>query len=523
MHTGAGDAPAEASSKVRVLAIALILLAPATAHFAFHYVHGFARGLFPTGFTQYDQAFYMACARQFIDGKAVLTYANPASPDLASPNIYFSPVFVALGAIWSVTKLDPGLILTSFGLVAGAFAIVVASRIFRRLFGLEGPARKLTFLCFLWGGGVYAFAGALAMLVRHDPISKLFRFDPGGGWWFMNFGRNLIYPMEAYYHLLVLGMFLAFVQRKRALALGLLALLSMSHAFAGAQFVGVVVTWLALERFVVRDRSIRFGHLAGAAAIAVYHVGYYLVYLPSDPEHRKVMDFWTLPWTLSFGEWLLGMVFVLPLVAWQLRSKRHVIECFSDPSRRLLAVWFFVSLALENHDLFMKPHQPLHFTRGHDWTALFLLGAPTLIALFEYLGARLARGLAVFATTLVVGLFLTDNALWMAAHYWVPQGIYLDPTQRRVIAWLNANAPRNAIVVTDDNHLAYAVTIYTPNRTWFSHWATTPAAVERSTEVKRYFSEGVEPSSWRGRNLIFVDKGTVRASLREYGGVVAER
>jgi hypothetical protein len=120
-------------------------------------------------------------------------------------------------------------------------------------------------------------------------------------------------------------------------------------------------------------------------------------------------------------------------------------------------------------------------------------------------------------------LFLTDNALWMAAHCVVPQGIYLDARQRRVIHWLNANAPRNALVVTDDDYLAYAVTIYTPNRTWFSHWATTPGAHERSTEVRRYFAEGVEPNAWRGRNLIFVEKGTVRASLREYGSGVAER
>jgi hypothetical protein len=298
--------------------------------------------------------------------------------------------------------------------------------------------------------------------------------------------------------------------------------LSLSHAFTGAQFIAIVVSWSALEHVLLKTPRFDSVLLVGSGTIACWHLGYYLLFLPSHEEHAKLMELWALPWTLSFHEWLIADALVLPLVAWQLRSRHHARRFLGDPMRRLLCVWFVVSCVLENHELFMKPHQPLHFTRGHDWTALFFLGSPTLVAMFESIERRWPAARARFVAAAVALVFLTDNALWMAGHCLTPQGIYLDSRQQKLLAWLRSNAPPNALVIADDYYLSYMVLVYTPLRAWYSHYANTPGAVERETEVKRYFEQGIEPRAWRNSNLIFIEKGVTRVSLREYGSAVAE-
>ena len=46
-------------------------------------------------------------------------------------------------------------------------------------------------------------------LITGDASQSVLHLDSGGGWWFLSFGRNFVYPTEAFFHLLFFGGILA--------------------------------------------------------------------------------------------------------------------------------------------------------------------------------------------------------------------------------------------------------------------------------------------------------------------------
>jgi len=335
----------------------------------------------------------------------------------------------------------------------------------------------------------------------------LFRVDPFEGWWFLNFGRNLVYPTEAFYHLLVLALVLQLLNRRFAWSAAILALLSISHPFTGLQFILIVLTWLVVERCWFVGRGVPVLAILAISILGILHAAYYLVFLPSFPEHASVMKQWTLPWLLELKSIPPAYALVAGLVAWRWRHSSSYGLLTADPASRLLIVWFVVSLALAKHELFIPPHQPLHFTRGYIWSPLFLLGAPVLI---RWVDSMLRHSLPARALlAVVITVFLADNALWFALrmHFAGVEGIYASAAEMEALGWMNAEAPRDALVVSDDRQLMYLATVYTPLRSWVSHSANTPFADRRKAEMKWYLDEGVEPIEWQERNLVLIRQG----------------
>ena len=82
------------------------------------YFIGAPRDTHATGFIQYDQAYYMAEARQHFTGGFHLLYGLPASDDYNTPRVYFHPQTLLLGALMIFTGIEPGWIYVGFGLVA---------------------------------------------------------------------------------------------------------------------------------------------------------------------------------------------------------------------------------------------------------------------------------------------------------------------------------------------------------------------------------------------------------------------
>ena len=161
-------------------------------------------------------------------------------------------------------------------------------------------------MAFFWGGGLLALAGigyslmtrGVASLTSQGAVRRIFRFDPCDGWWFLNFGRNMVLPTEALYHALFFGSVL-YVLRERFLAAAILAFaLSVSHPFSGAELLLILVSWSALEVLFVRSTAVPKGFFVALVGLLGLHVGYYLVYLTSFPEHSKLMKTWALAWEL---------------------------------------------------------------------------------------------------------------------------------------------------------------------------------------------------------------------------------
>jgi len=470
----------------------LLLGLPALLPLVFACCGAWSHGLLPTGFITYDMACYMANARAHFVHGFHLTYGNPYAP-YNTPAIYFQPHLLLL-AILERTGLDPGVAYNLFGLGAIAFAATAAAKLYEEIVGWQTLARKLGLVCLFWGGGVLSLAGlAAGPFAGVGPVRASLMFDYGLGWWMLNFGRNLVYPTEAFYHGIFLLAILMLVQRRFAAVLALTALLSMSHPFTGLSLVLVVAAYAALE-LSLRSGAASWKLLAGAVLVAALHVAYYLVFLNRFADHRALREQWELNWSYPPLTFILALFLVGFFAFTRLMYPRENLKrVLKEPRARLFLVWFAVVFALTQHDLVMRPIQPVHFAHGHDWTALFLLGAPALVGLLDRLLAIERPLLRVGAVAALMVVMLFDNLMWFVS-FSDPAlqryAISLDRDQWGVLDWLRWHAAPSAIVVSEDYRINYLTSTYTGVRSWYGHNLNTPHAVERAKEVDAAFHSG---------------------------------
>jgi hypothetical protein len=477
----------------------LALMLPAAWPYLVHYLDT-TRGA-ATGFIGIDMPVYMANAREHFDAGS-LSYGNPFSPFYDTPSIYFQPMTLLLGVVWRVTGLDPGLIFVGFGLVAAVVCVRVAIALYRKVVGLESWVHWSGLLMFVWGGGVIALAGFAFNTITGDAAA-LFRFDADGGWWFLNLGRNLVFPTEAFYHALFLGCILALVQTRFTTALLLAALLSSSHPFTGVQLLLVLAAWCFLERVFLQSDTVPHSFVLGSGVLLALHLGYYLLFLSQFPEHRAVMEQFAQPWVYQAKHFVPAYFLVGGLAFWRMRRLRLAQDVLGSSANRLLLTWFAVSFVLANHEFAMDPIQPAHFTRGYVWTPLFLLGAPVLMKLMATLWSSRRRVLGPLAVAAIVGLFIADNALWLATRT-APLGVYTTADQRELLSWMGAPELRGAVVLAEQPEIGYLATVYTPLRAWHSHLFNTPHGRERRQEARAFFQDGTFLDEWRGMRMLIV-------------------
>jgi len=527
------NAPTEARHDVRwtvgresrLWLIGLALAAPAWIPYVSHFVAP-SPGRLPTGFISYDMPYYLANAREHFDGGRFQTlYSNPFDFRYDAPAIYFQPMTLALAGILQGTHLDPGLVLVGFEVVAAWLCARVGLSLYFEVVGIGGRARGVGLLAFFWGGGLLAIAGIGYSLVKRGVIANIFQFDPAGGWWFLNFGRNLIFPTEALYHALFFGSVLCLLRDRFASALALALVVSASHPFTGIELLLILATWSALELFFVRSSAVPRLFFFGVVALLVLHVGYYLGYLGRFPEHVKLMKAWTVAWELEAVHFLPAYSLVGALAFWSFRRLDLARQFFDQPRNRLFLTWFAVAFALANHEFAFRPIQPLHFTRGYIWTPLFFLGAMPLITVFARCErpARYKLRTAAIAATLT--LFSLDNILWLgqfplaAAQGRQFSGFFVKPTQLDLYRWLARDENRGATLLALDPELGYLASVYTPLRSWIGHEYNTPDLDKRKEEIASFFNEGRIADAWKGKTLIVaVDRTAPESQLPPQGG-----
>jgi hypothetical protein len=486
------------ASKIRwtVLLLSLPALIPlGNALIAPHF-----QGKVPTGFIQYDMPYYLANGREHFDQGLQLTYGNPYA-GYNTPAIYFQPQIFLLGLMQQL-GCDPGVTFGIFGLLALFFAVTVAVRFYAEVVGIENTAKRIGLVCFFWGGGALTLAGLIVGLAGGHPLSSLWRYDPESGWWMLNFGRNLVYPMEAYYHGVFLMSLLALIRRRLALSLACAALLSCSHPFAGLTLSLVLICYSGIE-LAIRSGAVTLRFMLTAILIAALHLTYYLIWLNRFADHRTVQSQWQIGWTYPPITFLLALAIVGCFAMWRLYSSPT--GYFQDSRMRLFAVWFVVVFALTQHNVFMRPFQPIHFAHGYDWMALFFLGAGPLIATLDYLLKIPRPWIRGGALALLLGLFLLDNCTWLAKNAVDnPEAISLTKAQSAVLQWLSGNLRSGDTVVCKDRLVSYLVSTYTPARSWQGHIFNTPSGGRRHEEVERIFREGRVLPEWRIERVVYV-------------------
>jgi hypothetical protein len=473
-------------------------------------------GLFPTGFIQPDMPYYVGNAREhFDDGSFHLFYGLPYSPFYSTPRIYFQPQTLLLGVIVHFTGVDPAVAYLIFGVVFGVICCRLALALFEQLFGLRTPAQWLTAAGLLWGGGMLVAVGAAKWVGSGDP-NDLFAYDPAGGMWFLNFGRNLLYPTEAYYHAIWLAATICLLRRWYRAVLALVALMGASHPFTGVQLVLVVLAWTALERFWVGNREVPIPFLAALGALLLLHLGYYRWFLGLWIEHRIVEHQWiseSQDWTYEAKHFLPAYALTGLLTAWTIRTPRLARAIFSRASSRLLAVGAVVSFALANNEFALRPNiQPLHFTRGYVWMPLYLLGAPALMAGFGWLLNRRIRLTKVAGTAAIVVALVADNAVFLSTFRGRTGSdqLWIQADFRELATFLNQPEQAGTVVLTPPqprhiyNPFAYLLTVYTPLRTWLSHPYNTPLKFQRHRELRDLFADGIFLPVWSMMNLLII-------------------
>jgi hypothetical protein len=483
---------------------ALLLALPAALPYIAHFAAS-GEGT-PTGFIQGDQAYYMANAREHFDsGRFSFFYGNPFDGSPETPRVYWQPHIMLLGLLLRVTGLPPGILYVLFGICGALICARVALAMLRDSPGLATAPGVPLRIVFFWGGGLLVAAAAIRLLPgivsgEQFMAGDLLRFDPGGGWWFLNFGRNLVFPTEAYYHALFFGCIVFLFHHKYAAAALCAACLSASHPFTGIELLAVVSVWTVAELIAGGTDRPPVLFVLSVFIILLAHVAYYLVFLPSIPEHRQLMDQWEQPWVLRPSSALFAYVPVAAIALWNL--KKRGMAALHDRDTRLLLVWFAVAFILANHNYVLRSVQPLHFTRGYVWTPLFLLAAPALQEFFKK-----KKGLrALAAVTCVVAIFVADNAVWLGL---VTSGrtradIVLTADERTMLDWTNRNGDGRTILISGDIELGYLATVYTPVRAWIAHKFNTPRSAQREREVKEFLEEGTAQKQWEERRLIVI-------------------
>jgi hypothetical protein len=481
----------------------VVLALPALIPLLHSIVVPYLHGKVPTGFIQDDMPYYMANAREHFDQGFQLTYGNPYA-GYDTPAIYFQPHILLLACL-ERAGLPPAVALNLFGLAALFFAAWVAVRFYSELVGLETRAKKLGLLCFFWGGGLLIAAGALSALRWGLQPAKIWKYDISYGWWMFNFGRNLVYPTEAYYHGVFLLSLLCLIRRKFVACLALALLLSISHPFTGLSLALILAAYSAAELFL-RSKAVTPLVLAGASLIALCHAGYYMLFLSRFADHRALKAQWELAWLYKPFTYVPALIIVAGFVLVRFIRPPGVWKLLQDPRNRLFVVWFLVIFGLTQHNLLVKPFQPIHFAHGYDWIALFFLAAPLLVLCLERW-----RTLAVAA---LVFLMLSDNIAWFAG-FWlvpdVPRELVLTKEQKGVLDWLAQNTAPPDMVVSDDRIVSYLVSTYTSARSWQGHMYNTPYAKQRQAEIADLFQNGRVLLQWQQMRVYYISSSATWA------------
>lgn len=444
-------------------------------------------GSVATGFLQYDAPYYMANARAIFEHGNGFAYPNPYDPDPHAPVIYFHWLMWLLGFGVKFLHLDPGALFATLG-VAGS---IICSALTLRLVELVLPdprGRWGWFLLTLWGGGIVCVGAAALNLTHGQPLlTDLFRLDAGEGWWFPNWGRNLITSTEVVYHCLVAATWIGVLQRRWGLAIGAVGALAATHPFSGLQHLLILNAWLGIT--ALRERtSAAWGRALLALTLLVLFGLYYFWFLNLFPTHRALIAVWSTAHQVTLTNIFVEVGPLVLVALWRLRQAHWR----PDESGWFWLTAFFVTFLLMQHDWFIAPHQPAHFSRGYLWLPVWLLALPQLQAWGRKWDGARHRLVAVAAWGLLWALCVADNTSFIVRDLNGGElaRVRLPDDQREMYGWMDRMNLRG-VLLCFDTRLSYHAATYTGVRTYYGHLNNTPNIGRRWREVAGWHRQGI--------------------------------
>ena len=143
------------------------------------------------------------------------------------------------------------------------------------------------------------------------------------------------------------------------------------------------------------------------------------------------------------------------------------------------------------------PYQPLHFTHGYTWAALFLIGAPWLMVEARERIGSWSRRAARTASLVAFLLLLTDNigffGLFSAFQLEGKRpGMYMTRDQDDVVHHLGALYEKHVMLVSQDATIGFMATVYTPFRAYRAHFFTPEHSGVNERQQAAYFKGRIE-------------------------------
>lgn len=229
--------------------------------------------------------------------------------------------------------------------------------------------------------------------------------------------------------------------------------------------------------------------LGTAAIINALFIGYYLLCLPRFEEHASVyaqMRQFSHPMLFSKLPAAYGLFLALPLFYAVAPDFRRLLK--ESAAARLMLGWLAITAALIFHDrilFFMKPFQPMHFTRGYLFVPLLYFSACAM----GWLKERYRWPPRKFAIILIL-LFLLqlpDNTIRTAQlRHDVKRQPYLYFIPQRdveLLKWIDAIRPTMTIHAVDSGELERMIPVLTHHRSVLGHLYNTPFRDEKTRLV----------------------------------------
>ena len=485
------------------------------------YLYNHDPGLVPTGFIQYDNVTYVGNSIQYNWSEhSGLFYSNRLNDSHGHEQIYFNPQLLII-ALFMRLGIAPGFALMLFNLLSAILFFRFAIAIYDHL-KQTNERRVLNIVFFSWGGGLLCASGVLLHLIGfagNDIWSSMFVLDPAHGWWGLNAGRSLFFSMEGWYHALFFGIIFFILQKRWTLGAILLFLLSLSHPFTGIELLLILFTWMVIE-ISISKHSIPIYFALTVICILAFHIWYYLVYLNKFPEHLSVFQQYSLNWKYRFYHFIPAYILTasLTILAMKIEGLKNY---FSVQSNRLFICWAIIAFTLANHELFIKPMQPLHFTRGYIWSALFFAGLPGLHYLWKTL---FIKKNGVIFILLISIIFVSDNLVWIIKNTRrvnEPTSVTLiTAEQKQILEFLSINAKFNDAIVGSDEVIPYLASIYTKSNIWFSHPYNTPNYSSKKNAYDAFIQSGraAENSPWYSSKCFFIVEKSNQLQVDRFAG-----
>jgi hypothetical protein len=412
------------------------------------------------------------------------------------------------------------MIFIGFGLVSAFLTILISLKLFKSYIGWNNWNEKLSFILFIYGGGVLIISGFIYSYVnglgfKNAALDSLM-FDPGGGFWMLNFGRNFIFSTEAYYHLLTIGITYSVFKNKQAISSLLIFILAFSHPFYGIQFLILIISWQILDKFVFKNKQISTKYLIINIISLLLFIVYYKMYMTQFDSYQSIVEKWTLNWNLKFITEIFAYLPIFLFFVYQLRKKSLLINFFKNPFHRFLFLYFAGSFLLANHEMFMNPIQPIHFTHGNIYIPLFLLASKGIVSFFN----NNKSTLSIVMSVLVFGILIFDNLSWFPAQYYInvsrrySDAIRIIPTQKRIINYINENYNYNYLLLSEFATIDYYATAYTSVHSLVPHAFNTPFYVTKEHLWKQFYKEK-DFSILPNHKLLIIDNLLVNGILPE--------